>query len=134
MVLLLTSCTYETYTGPQVCFDETCFNVEIVDTPQTRQQGLMYREKLDVDEGMLFVFEEIGNYPFWMKNTLIYLDMIWINTENKVVAIHRYAEPCTATPCKIYNPEADALYVLEIRGGMTVEKGINVGDYADIKI
>lgn len=137
ILVIISSCSdeiYEIYKRPQVCFDSTCFNVEIVDTPQTRQQGLMYRERLGADEGMLFIFDSTGRYPFWMKNTLIYLDMIWIDSKNKVVAIHRYAEPCTADPCRSYDPEAEALYVLEISGGISVEKGINIGDYAEIKI
>lgn len=119
---------------PKVCFNEFCFNVEVADTLELRQKGLMYKEKLGTNEGMLFVFEKPDNYPFWMKNTLIYLDIIWIDSEGKVVAIQKYAEPCTYDPCKIYDPGVNALYVLEIRGGLSVEKNIKIGDYAKIKI
>jgi uncharacterized protein len=89
---------------PQVCIDDTCFFIEIADTPEERQLGLMNRTFMPELSGMLFVFQQPGQYNFWMKNTLIPLDMIWIDAQNKIVDIQQ-ATPCTADPCPTYNPQ-----------------------------
>src|SRR3989338_1279150 len=116
---------------PQVCFEDTCFNVEIVDTSAEREIGLMNRAELDSDSGMLFIFESEGNYPFWMKNTLIPLDMIWIDKNNSIVDIET-ALPCEADPCPVISPSGDALYVLEINAGLSSQKGIITGMQAEL--
>jgi len=115
---------------PLVCFEDSCFNVEVVDTLSEREAGLMYRENLDKDSGMLFIFDEEGNYPFWMKNTLIPLDMIWIGG-NKTVVDVKSAVPCLAEPCPVIYPGGDALYVLEINGGLSSLNGIAAGKMAE---
>ena len=111
---------------PEICFQSTCFSVEIADTPGERAQGLMYRDSLDDDKGMLFVFENSGVYSFWMKNTLIPLDMIWLDENFKVVHIET-ATPCVTETCISYNPMVEAKYVLEINSGMAEREGIGVG-------
>ena len=65
----------------KICFKERCFRVEIAQTPKQRAQGLMFRQDLAEDHGMLFDFNENGRHSFWMKNTLVPLDIIWINSE-----------------------------------------------------
>lgn len=76
----------------------------------------MYRENLGENDGMLFIFPTADySHYFWMKNTLIPLDMIRIDDQFKVVSILT-AQPCTADPCTIYNPNASSTYVLEING------------------
>lgn len=110
-----------------VCIGNDCFNVEVVDTPESRQIGLMYREELSLDEGMFFVFENEGNYPFWMKNTLIPLDMIWIDSSGKIVDI-KEADPCEADPCPVFYHTGSAKYVLEINKGLSAELGIEIGE------
>lgn len=130
LLIIITACQQNT--TPQACINENCFNLEVVDTPQTREKGLMYRQYLPEDKGMLFVFEKTGNYPFWMKNTLIPLDMLWIN-ENKEIVRIMSATPCQEDPCKIYNPKSEALYVLEINANITKEKNIKEGDKVEIK-
>jgi uncharacterized membrane protein (UPF0127 family) len=64
----------------QLTIGKNTISVEIADTPTERQTGLMNRKSMDKNSGMLFIFEQDGVYPFWMKNTLIPLDMIWINS------------------------------------------------------
>jgi uncharacterized protein len=115
--------------GSKVCFDDNCFVVEVVDTQAEREKGLMYRESLDRKAGMLFIFEEEGNYPFWMKNTLIPLDIIWIGSDGIVVDI-KTAVPCESDPCPITGHEGAALYVLEINAGLANELGIEIGQIA----
>ncbi len=117
----------------RVCFNGNCFKVEVVDTPEARQKGLMFRDYLPGDEGMLFVFEEEWIYSFWMKNTLIPLDMIWINSGLEVVHIHENAEPCKEDPCPSINPGVPALYVLEVNAGKARETGLSIGDKADFR-
>lgn len=119
----------------QVCFDdktEKCFNVEIAESDEERQKGLMFREELSEDSGMLFIFDSEGKYGFWMKNTPIHLDIIWINSDLEVVYIAE-AVPCSEDPCEIYEPGEDALYVLEVNSGVMDEIGVEIGDRVKFK-
>ena len=117
-----------------VCFKNKCFNVEIVDDNIERQRGLMFRESLDNDTGMLFIFEKSGVYPFWMKNTLIPLDIIWIDEKKEVVYISKNTLICKNDPCSSYNPNTLALYVLEINAGKAEEIGLKVGDKLEFNL
>lgn len=103
--------------------------VEVADTQEAREVGLMNREHLE--GGMLFVFDSEGKHGFWMKNTLIPLDMIFISGDGKVVSI-REAVPCEADPCQLYHPDKPAKYVVEVNAGFSGENGINVGDSIEI--
>lgn len=98
-----------------VQIEDRVFSVEIADEHKERRQGLMFRESLAKDAGMLFVFEKTAIYPFWMKNTLIPLYMIWISEDLTVVDMQR-AVPCKTETCPQYVPSGMAKYVLEILG------------------
>lgn len=113
---------------PQVCFKDNCFNVELVTTLEEQKRGLMFREDLASDEGMLFVYDKEKELGFWMKNTLIPLDIIWINENKEVVFISRKAQPCQDENCPTIKPGIKAKYVLEINGGMAGKIDLNVGD------
>ena len=114
---------------PQVCVENSCFNVEIAKTEIERERGLMFRQNLAENSGMLFIFEKPGVYPFWMKNTLIPLDMIWISEDKKVVFIKKNVQPCAkGTICENIDPRAQASYVLEINAGEADKLGISKGD------
>ncbi|BDG04926.1 DUF192 domain-containing protein [Anaeromyxobacter oryzae] len=99
--------------------------VEVARTPESRTRGLMYREKLDPDAGMLFVFDESEPHGFWMKNTLIPLDMIFIDDTGRIVGIVENAEPRTLTTRDVGAPSR---YVLEVNGGWAKAHGIARGD------
>ena len=71
----------------RACFKEYCFAVELAISPEERSRGLMFRESLDQDKGMLFIFEKEEKHAFWMKNTLIPLDIIWIDHNKEVIFI-----------------------------------------------
>ena len=114
----------------QVCFGENCFQVELADTDLKRQQGLMYRDLLPSQSGMLFVFESSYPHGFWMKNTLLPLDMIWIDEEQTIVDIQT-AVPCAADPCPSYAPSGSAKYVLEINAGGADRYDLQTGDTVD---
>ena len=100
------------------------FAVEIADTPESRAQGLMYREAMAPDAGMLFVYETPRRAEFWMKNTLIPLDIIFADSEGRVMTVHENAIPGDLTPI----PGGDGVrFVLEINGGLARKVGIGVG-------
>ena len=117
----------------QVCFESNCFIVDVSDNSLERTQGLMFRSSLDENKGMLFIFESSGLYSFWMKNTLIPLDIIWINENLEIIDIQRDAQPCTSEVCKSYSLSSEALYVLEINSGLTEKYGMNIGDKVEIR-
>ena len=104
------------------------FAVEIVTTDEERARGLMNRTSLPRDRGMLFVFATDEEHSFWMKNTLIPLDMVWLDQGRRVVAFHSNVPPCRVDPCPNYAPGASARYVLELNGGTAAEAGVKVGD------
>lgn len=101
------------------------FTVEVVDTPETRAQGLMYVMELAPDAGMLFDFKEERVVSFWMRNTFIPLDMIFITADGVVKNVHVNARPHDTTSIPSDGP---VQYVLEIPGGRSVELGIEAGD------
>ncbi len=117
--------------GTDVCFPEACVNVELADSSEKRSMGLMFRENLGENEGMLFIFENEGTHSFWMKNTLIPLDIIWVNGNMEIVHIE-YAVPCITQSCPSYRPAKSAKYVVEVNAGFTNEKGIEIGDIVSI--
>ncbi len=102
--------------------------LEVAETPQQQATGLMARESLPDDRGMLFPFEPARPVSFWMKNVLIPLDMVFIH-RGEIVAIAEDVPPCAATPCPTYGPENQLVdYVLELRGGRSAELDLQVGD------
>jgi uncharacterized membrane protein (UPF0127 family) len=101
------------------------FTVEVVDTPETRAQGLMYRQELADDAGMLFDFIEERPVSFWMRNTFIPLDMIFIGADGIVRSIHVNARPHDTT--SIFSG-APVRFVLEIPGGRSIALGLKPGD------
>lgn len=101
------------------------FTVELVDTPESRQQGLMFRQSLDKNAGMLFDFQREQQAAFWMRNTFIPLDMIFIAADGTVKTIHVNAKPHDPTSIPSGVP---VRFVLEIPGGRSVEIGLKPGD------
>ncbi len=95
---------------------EQSWTVEMAKTNEERQQGLMFRESLEADKGMLFVFPNKALHAFWMKNTLIPLDVIWISEDLKVVDV-QMLNPCKTEECPLFQPKEEARFVLEIPAG-----------------
>lgn len=92
---------------------------EVADTPQKRAKGLMFRENLGQHRGMLFIFNEPQAWTFWMKNTRIPLDIIWMDNKKRIVHIEQNVPGCQRTDesCPQYRPNENAMYVLEIAAG-----------------
>ncbi len=102
--------------------------VEIADEPYEHARGLMFRKKLAEDGGMLFILSDEDYRTFWMKNTLIPLDLIFIDRNAKIVDIKQDFQPCKQEPCETYTSKVPAMYVLEVNGGFTERNGIKAGD------
>lgn len=101
------------------------FKVEVADTDATREKGLMFRKIVPADEGMLFDFKAPRPVAFWMKNTLIPLDLLFIAPDGHIISIARDAVPLSEAPI----PSGGAvLGVLELRGGRAAEIGAEPGD------
>lgn len=104
------------------------FRVEVASTPEEHARGLMYRTSLAADAGMVFVFAEPQIQTFWMKNTLIPLDMIFIGTDRRIVGVVENAAPETTVGRRV---DAPSQYVLEIGGGLAGQLGIRAGQSVD---
>ena len=118
----------------QVCFKNHCFQVELAQNDEERTRGLQWRESMDGGKGMLFIFPYPSKYGFWMKDTLIPLDMIWMDYARRVVSIVTDVKPCKESPCPTFTPPSDALYVFEINAGYAAKLGIKKGDVAVFKL
>ncbi len=105
------------------------FRVEVAVTPEEHARGLMYRSHLDADAGMLFVFDEPRVQRFWMKNTLIPLDMIFIGPDRRIAGVVENAAPETETERMV---PARSQYVLEIGGGLSSRLGIHAGELVEM--
>ncbi len=120
-LLILAACSSQI---TSVEINDQIIPVETAITAQQKTDGLMFRTNLT--GGMLFTYDNEAPRNFWMKNTLIPLDIIFIDNNMKITAIH-YAIPCVKDPCKVYSAEK-AQYVLEVNGNFTKEYNIKVGD------
>nr|WP_155706505.1 DUF192 domain-containing protein [Gloeocapsopsis dulcis] len=107
-------------------------SLEVARTPREQAIGLMYRDTIADDRGMLFVFEPARPVGFWMKNVRFPLDMIFLEN-GQVKAIAPAVPPCKTEPCPTYGPETPINQVIELRGGRAAELGIRVGDRLDIQ-
>ena len=112
---------------PVILPNGTKFLVEVADTNHLREQGLMNRDHLARDRGMLFVFEREQIWAFWMKNTLIPLDVVWLDAEGLIVDVAEGMQPCEATPCPLYHPDHLSSFALEIAAGRYAEEGLKLG-------
>ncbi len=109
---------------------EVVFKVELARTDAERQRGLMYREHLPADVGMLFLFERPGPLSFWMRNTYIRLDIIFIGADHRIVGIVENAEPRTETSRQV---PGDSQIVLEINGGLSSRLGLAAGMAVELR-
>lgn len=108
----------------------TTINVEIADTFLKRARGLMFRKVLPENYGMLFIFNYSARTSFWMKNTLIPLDLIFIDN-GRVVEIKESLSPCKGE-CKIYTSKRPAKYVVEVPAGFVKKNDIKINTSARV--
>ncbi len=129
LIVIVSSCSEEN----QVIINGNKIAVEIADEPQEHSLGLMHRKHLDENKGMLFIFNDEQIRNFWMKNTLIPLDMLFISKDSVIVDIIE-AEPCRKDPCSLYPGKEPAKYVLEVNKGHSSQKNIRIGDKVTFKL
>lgn len=114
------------YNQPKVEIGGKIINVEIADTNAKRELGLSGHAPLADDKGMLFVFDKTGKYPFWMKDMLFPLDIIWISEDFKIVYIEKNAQPVSYP--NTFGDDKEARYVLEVNAGFSEKNNLKIGD------
>lgn len=107
--------------------DNTVVSLELALTDQERILGLMFRDTLPPSSGMLFVFEREDYLPFWMKDTFIPLDFIWLDKQGRVVDLRSHVPPCKLDPCPSYKPSKPARAMLEVPAGTAAAHGVKPG-------
>lgn len=109
------------------------FHVELATNDAQREHGLMDRTTLAPDHGMLFVFPYDAPQSFWMKNTLIPLDILFFDKDRKLVSMQLDVPPCKSDPCPVYPSGKPVVYVLELAAGTAAQLGITTGDRFSLK-
>ena len=105
------------------------YTVEIADNDAERQRGLMFRDELAADHGMLFIHDAEEPQAYWMKNTKIPLDILYFDHERHLVSMQQRVPPCSAgDQCPPYASDGNALYVLELNAGQANSLGVKAGD------
>jgi len=133
-VLMLATCTACASGGPSVELGGKRFSVEIADTSQEQALGLMFRDEMPADQGMLFVFPNEAPRSFWMKNTRIPLDIMYFDEDLIMVSISADTQPCKVKRCPSYPSIAAAKYVLELNAGTASELGVGPGDRLTVEL
>lgn len=117
-----------TTSAPAVELHGHRFSTELATDEASREHGLMLRTELAADHSMLFVFPDTQPRWFWMKNTLVPLDILYFDTDLKLVSMQLDVPPCKADPCPSYPSDAAARYVLELPAGTARRIGVESGD------
>ncbi len=125
LALGVAACAAEPRVVVHTAGGDVVVTVEVAATPERQSLGLMYRKELPEGAGMLFVFPEASEHTFWMKNTVLPLDMIFIGDDQRIVGIVRDAVPFTTSPRTVGVPSR---YVLEVNAGFSDRHGLQRGD------
>jgi hypothetical protein len=120
--------------SPYVTLKNERFNVELAETSEKQALGLMFRDHLPDDHGMLFPFPSEALRSFWMKNTRIPLDIFYFDKELKLVSVAENASPCRTQQCPNYPSTGPAKYVLELNAGKAAELGVQTGDVLELHL
>lgn len=103
------------------------FRLEIAQTDEERARGLMFRDDMKDDKGMLFIFEKEDIHSMWMLNMRFSIDILWLDEKGAVVWLYEDVSPCMRMPCPAYEPMVKARYVLELNAGTAKKNGLKVG-------
>lgn len=116
----------------QVRLGSETFELEVVDDEASRNQGLMGRQALGANEGMLFDFPAGTRPAIWMRNMLISLDLLFVDEQGTLTQIFPSVPPCRAMPCAIYRADRPVRFVIEVPAGTAERLGIDVGEQLDL--
>ena len=133
-VLMLATCTSCASSEPSVELGGKTFRVEIAETREKQALGLMFRDSMPRNKGMIFIFPNEAPRSFWMKNTRIPLDIMYFDIDLKLVSISADTPPCRVSRCPSYPSSKPAMYVLELNAGMAAELGVGPGDLLEIDL
>jgi len=108
----------------------TKIRVEVMMRPEDMARGMMFRDSLAADRGMLFIHGSPGNYPYWMFQVKIPLDMMWLDESRKIVEISENTPPCPpgAKKCPTYGGHQRALFIVELAAGSVSRHHLRIGD------
>ena len=129
--LICSSCIAQ---EPHVVLNGESFTVELAETAEKQALGMMFREELADDHGMLFIFPVEGMRSFWMKNCRIPLDIFYFDADLKLVSVSENARPCKTQRCPTYPSKGPAKYVLELNAGKAKELGTQTGDVLELHL
>ena len=133
-LLALASCGSPSSTRDDYYFTEVVFpngakiKAEVIRDPLIMQRGMMFRDSLAADRGMLFTHGQPGNFPYWMHNVKVPLDIIWLDSNRNVVEIVHSAAPCPKRPCPDLGGTKPALFVLEVNAGVAKKNNLQAGE------
>jgi uncharacterized membrane protein (UPF0127 family) len=131
-LLALGACSVDA-AAPSVELKGQRFDIEIAQDDASRTRGLMFRDSMPADHGMLFLFSDMQPRAFWMKNTHIPLDILFFDADYKLVSVQERVPPCRSDPCAQYPSEGPAQYVLELNAGTASRLGVKPGDPLTVK-
>lgn len=122
--------------APSVALRGNHFAVEVADTDASRARGLMFREALPAQSGMLFIFADESQRSFWMHNCKIALDILYFDANQQLVGQALSVPPCSLPPeqCPNYPSGRPTKYVLELNAGVAQQLGVKLGDVLTIKL
>jgi hypothetical protein len=132
--LTLFACTACMAKSPYVTLKNERFIVELAETSDKQALGLMFRDQMPDDHGMLFLFPGEAMRSFWMKNTRIPLDIFYFDQELKLVSVSQNTKPCRTQRCPGYPSTGPAKYVLELNAGKAAELGVKTGDILELHL
>lgn len=120
--------------GPYVVLDGHRFRIEIAADEPSRERGLMFRENMPADHGMLFIFDDAQVRTFWMKNTPLPLDILYFDQDYKLVSVQQRVPSClnSGNNCPVYPSDGAAQYVLELNAGTADKIGVKPGDVLSV--
>ncbi len=116
----------------EIRLGEEIFELEVVDDQESREKGLMGRESLGENEGMIFDFPKDTRPAIWMRNMVISLDLLFLDEQGTIVQIFQRVPPCEAMPCDIYQAERPLRFVIEVAAGTASRLGLEPGQQIDL--
>ena len=134
LILAFLACSACMAQEPYVVLKGERFTVELAETREQQSLGLMFRDSMPDDHGMLFLFPVEARRSFWMRNTRIPLDILYFNTHLELVSVAANAQPCRTQSCPTYPSGKPARYVLELNAGKAEQLGVSPGDRMELHL